>query len=210
MTEPDEPSPRWIFGYGSLIWRPDFEFAQRRVGFVNDLTRRFWQASIDHRGIPARPGRVVTLIREAGARCFGAAYRLRDQDRADVLARLDHRERGGFVRERVSVHFTEIDGDAPDCVEALVYIAAEDNPNYVGPAPMDEIVGQIRGSHGPSGSNVEYLVELADALRAMEAEDDHVFALAEMLEGSAGGSGPLAADIDGGARPGGRRGRERR
>ncbi|MCS5636549.1 MAG: gamma-glutamylcyclotransferase, partial [Myxococcota bacterium] len=144
--------------------------------------RRFWQASTDHRGIPAQPGRVVTLIREAGARCFGAAYRLQDQDREDVLVRLDHRERGGFVRERVPVHFIEAGGGAAESVEALVYIATETNPNYLGPAPMGEIARQIRGSQGPSGSNVEYLEKLADALRAMGAEDDHVFALAQMLD----------------------------
>lgn len=182
MTGPPEPPSTWIFGYGSLIWRPDFEFAERRGGFVCDLSRRFWQASTDHRGIPAQPGRVVTLIREAGARCFGATYRLRDQDREDVLARLDHRERGGFVRERVPVHFIEAGGGAAESVEALVYIATETNPNYLGPAPMGEIARQIRGSQGPSGSNVEYLEKLADALRAMGAEDDHVFALAQMLD----------------------------
>jgi cation transport regulator ChaC len=184
MTGLPESSPTWIFGYGSLMWRPDFEFAERREGFVCDLSRRFWQASTDHRGIPAQPGRVVTLIREAGARCFGAAYRLRDQDREGVLARLDHRERGGFVRERVPVHFADTGGGARESVQALVYIATEINPNYLGPAPMGEIARQIRGSRGPSGSNAEYLAKLAAALRAMGAEDDHVFALAQMLEAS--------------------------
>jgi len=123
----------------------------------------------------------VTLVREAGSRCFGAAYRLREDDREEELARLDHRERGGFVRERVFVHFGVAGGDAGEGVEALVYIASEENPNYLGPAPMDEIARQIQGSEGPSGPNTEYLMELADALRAMGADDPHVFALAERV-----------------------------
>ena len=187
MAGPGETAQtEWIFGYGSLVWRPDFEFAERRTGFVLDRARRFWQASTDHRGTPARPGRVVTLIPRPGCRCFGAAYRLHAGDRTSVLAGLDHRERGGFIREKLPVYFPGSESGEEAATEALVYVATPSNPNYLGPAPLAEIAAQIRDSHGPSGPNVEYVARLADALRAMGAEDDHVFGLEALLASSSG------------------------
>jgi cation transport regulator ChaC len=184
MTAKDvSPGPIWIFGYGSLIWRPDFEFAERRTGFVRDWVRRFWQASTDHRGVPSQPGRVVTLVREPGARCFGTAYRLCEEDQEAVLERLDHRERGGFIRERLPVHLGGASVSASHSISALVYVATESNPNYLGPAPLEAIARQVLASQGPSGPNLEYVLELADALRSMGAEDDHVFALEALLSG---------------------------
>ena len=134
MAGPGETAQaEWIFGYGSLVWRPDFEFAERRTGFVLDRARRFWQASTDHRGTPARPGRVVTLIPRPGCRCFGAAYRLHAGNRTSVLAGLDHRERGGFIREKLPVYFPGSESGEEAATEALVYVATPSNPNYLGP-----------------------------------------------------------------------------
>ena len=85
-------------------------------------------------------------------------------------------------RKDITVGFR--DPDLP-AVQALVYIATERNPNYLGPAVDAEIAAQIRNAHGPSGSNSEYALELAAALRNIEAEDDHVFAIADLLVASA-------------------------
>ena len=167
----------WVFGYGSLIWRPTFAFSERREGYVDGWARRFWQGSTDHRGVPGAPGRVVTLVMEAAARCWGAAYRIDDAQREEVLAHLDHREKGGYARHQVAVHFSE---DEAPCT-ALVYVATEDNPEYLGPASLESIAAQVRASRGPSGANAEYVLRLAESLRAMNAHDGHVFDLAALL-----------------------------
>lgn len=167
----------WVFGYGSLIWRPTFPFDERVVGWIDGWARRFWQGSTDHRGVPGAPGRVVTLVRARGVRCAGVAYRLPPEQRGEILASLDHREKGGYERHVVDVH---VEARAAP-LEALVYIATESNPEYLGPAAPAAIAAQVRGANGPSGSNAEYVLRLADALRAIDASDDHVDALAEAL-----------------------------
>ena len=166
----------WVFGYGSLVWRPAFAFAERRTAWIGGFARRFWQGSTDHRGVPGSPGRVVTLVPEASARCFGVAYRVAESDTECVLTSLDHRERGGYERHPLDLHF-----DDSTRTTGLVYIATPANPNYLGPAPLDAIAAQIARARGPSGSNAEYVHELARSLREMPAEDEHVFALDELL-----------------------------
>jgi len=166
----------WIFGYGSLLWRPAFPFAERRGAWITGFERRFWQGSTDHRGLPGAPGRVVTLHHAAGARCGGAAYRIGDLDRDDVLANLDHRERGGYERLDVALSFS--DGSVGT---GLVYIATPANPNYLGPAPLDAIAAQVSRSRGPSGANAEYVLRLADSLRDLGFADEHVFELERLV-----------------------------
>jgi len=106
----------WIFGYGSLVWRPAFSHLRRRPAFIEGYARRFWQGSTDHRGVPGRPGRVVTLLpdtheslsKESGfqpARCWGTAYEVPVEDPDGVLAGLDHRERGGYERLELELFF---------------------------------------------------------------------------------------------------------
>jgi cation transport protein ChaC len=168
----------WIFGYGSLIWRPAFSHLERRPGFIRGWARRFWQGSTDHRGVPSAPGRVVTLIRAPRDRCWGVAYCVAARERDGVLEMLDHRERGGFDRIQVEVEFRD-PGDR--AVPALVYLATDRNPNYLGPATDSEIVDQIRRARGPSGPNTEYALRLAQALRDIDTTDDHVFAIADRL-----------------------------
>ncbi|MGI9329521.1 MAG: gamma-glutamylcyclotransferase [Gammaproteobacteria bacterium] len=163
--------PVWVFGYGSLIWRPDFPYLETRPGHVTGWARRFWQGSHDHRGVPAEPGRVVTLIEAAGERCVGRAYLVEPT----VFEHLDHREKNGYEQRRVEIIFD--DGPA----HGLVYIGAPGNFAYLGDAPVADIVAQIHLSQGPSGTNADYLLQLAEALRQLDADDPHVFELEHQL-----------------------------
>lgn len=156
----------WLFGYGSLIFKVDFPYLEARQATIRDWVRRFWQGSHDHRGTPTDPGRVVTLVPEQGAVCTGIAYRVLP----DVLQQLDIREKNGYLRLE-----TRLDFEGGEYAEGLVYIALEDNPAFLGPAPEEDIARHIQRSHGPSGPNIDYLLNLADSLRRMSVDDPHVF-----------------------------------
>ncbi len=172
---------RWIFGYGSLVWRPAFDHVEQAPGFLRGFARRLWQGSPDHRGVPNAPGRVVTLVPEADAVCWGMGYRVEPGAWEEVLRALDERESGGFERLCLELDFGTA-GRPP--VRALVYVAPSGNPNFLGPAALDEMASQILRARGKSGSNAEYVLRLASALRELDAEDEHVFAVASRLAGA--------------------------
>ena len=159
----------WIFGYGSLIWRPAFAFDLRRKALLRGWQRRFWQASTDHRGVPAAPGRVVTLMTDPQARCWGVAYRADRETWPAILAELDHREQNGYARVSVEIEFE--DGAR---TSALTYIAGADNPSFIGPASVIEMAHQIMRARGPSGSNREYLDRLVEQLALLDVHDQEV------------------------------------
>lgn len=172
MTRFDQHEHVWLFGYGSLIYKADFAYIERRPASIRGWVRRFWQGSHDHRGTPQAPGRVVTLMAEPDAVCVGMAYRVTP----DTFGHLDTREKNGYLRLPVQL---SLEDGSP--AEGLVYIATPENAAFLGPASEREIARHIAGATGPSGSNRDYLAGLADALRAMGADDPHVFGIEHAL-----------------------------
>ncbi|KAH6854433.1 ChaC-like protein-domain-containing protein [Chaetomium sp. MPI-CAGE-AT-0009] len=120
----------WLFGYGSLIWKPPPHFDRRIPGWVTGYVRRFWQASQDHRGTPEAPGRVVTLISRsyweqltdhhdsAPDKVWGVAYRITPDRVAEVKEYLDIREINGYT-----IHYTPFH-PAPASASAAAAAAA--------------------------------------------------------------------------------------
>jgi cation transport regulator ChaC len=164
----------WIFGYGSLIWKVDFPFIERRPVFIRNFVRRFWQLSTDHRGTPEMPGLVATLvpIREwqenyahldphQASDVWGMAYKIADESIEDVKRHLDYREKDGYSTIHTKIFhpdgpFSE-DGELQPLIEddVLVYLGTSQNPNFTGPKPLHELVEIISTRCGPSGTNRE-------------------------------------------------------
>jgi len=161
----------WIFGYGSLIWRPGFAFEERCAAVAAGFERRLDQGSPDHRGTPERLGRVATLVAAPGARTGGVAYRIAEEQAATILEALDVREQGGYQRLELTVTLT---APVPSEVRAVTWVASPDNPFHLGPAPVAAMAAQIGAAVGPSGANREYALALDEALRALGFDDPHV------------------------------------
>ncbi|KAI3422112.1 hypothetical protein GPALN_012645 [Globodera pallida] len=171
----------YIFGYGSLLWNPNFPYDEAIRGVVVGYVRRFWQLSPDHRGTPDNPGRVVSLVPDIDGSCWGIAYKINEKAVENTLKYLDHREKAGYRLKRVK--FYPDDGSEP--FELSVYISEADRRNiyHSGPTSMDDIVKQIIRSRGLSGSNLEYALRLADCQRRMAPNfwDEHLFEIEAKL-----------------------------
>lgn len=166
----------WLFGYGSLIWKPDFKFLQRQRATLQGWQRKFWQGSHDHRGTVSKPGRVVTLLPAPECECVGMAFEIEHSAAQEIFKKLDYREKNGY--EKVTANISLLD---KQIVEATTYLANEENVAFLGDNDIKSIAAQISQASGPSGSNTEYVLKLADALRELNADDKHVFAIEKEL-----------------------------
>ncbi|KAJ4817988.1 Gamma-glutamylcyclotransferase [Rhynchospora pubera] len=173
----------WIFGYGSLIWRPGFAYEDKLVGFIKHYRRVFYQGSTDHRGTPSFPGRTVTLNSSPDDLCWGVAYKLKEDDKQTVLQDLEFREKQYDMKLYLDF-YTDLSASTPAVTDVMVYYASpnkELNPNYLGPAPLEDIARQIIQAEGPSGPNRDYLFLLEEALLKFGCEDPHVRDLANAV-----------------------------
>ncbi|KAJ6633325.1 putative glutathione-specific gamma-glutamylcyclotransferase 2, partial [Pseudolycoriella hygida] len=177
----------WVFGYGSLVWKVDFPIECSRTGYIKGYLRRFYQNSIDHRGTKERPGRVVTLVPsdDMESKVFGMAYKIPGDKTKQVLKHLDFREKNGY--ERHYVQFFPLDsnemGDLP-ANEIVIYVATNENESFAGSTgDLTCIVDQIFSAVGPSGSNREYVYQLAEAMRHHfpDQNDEHLFEIESLL-----------------------------
>ena len=156
-AKPNDPSLRdfWIFGYGSLMWRPDFPFAEKSRARLEGYHRAFCISSTHHRGNAARPGLVLGLDR--GGVCDGVVYRVASGDAGGVLAYLRERELISGVYREAQVRVMLQDG-SHRVVTALAYIVERCHPSYTGRQPLKVQAHQIRGACGVSGNNLDYLL----------------------------------------------------
>ncbi|MCP9264485.1 Glutathione-specific gamma-glutamylcyclotransferase [Dirofilaria immitis] len=187
----------WIFGYGSLLWYTDFPYRNVIPGIVRGYSRRFWQLSPDHRGTTSsvgsfsrHPGRTVTLVADENGSCWGLAYEVAEEQASDTIKYLDVREKAGYL---MSLLFNELiflrlkrkemmfypDNGSP-LFPINVYLAAEEqNPYFTGPTDERSIVHTVLKARGPSGTNIEYVLRLAECIHRMapHINDEHLFSI---------------------------------
>ncbi len=172
---------RWVFGYGSLMWRPGFDYAERAAATLHGRRRAFCIYSVHHRGTYERPGLVLGLA--PGGAVRGAAYRVAEADWPDVYAYLLEREQPTetYVEARRAVRLA--DGRR---VEALVFLSDTRHAQWAGALSLEHQADLIAGARGLSGPNEEYLRDLVAHLREAGVADramDHLLALVEAKSG---------------------------
>lgn len=170
----------WVFGYGSLIWRPGFVFVERRLARLSGWRRSFCMTSIHYRGTPEAPGLVLALDRAPGAVCEGLAFRVEAADADGVLAYLRERELISSAYEETRLPVTLDDGAE---VEALAYVVDPHHPQYAGGLSLDEQAVVIRRAEGSTGSNLDYLLYTLEGLAALGIHDADLARIGEMVEG---------------------------
>ena len=190
ISEFENLSEIWVFGYGSLVWLPKFEYTEKITGYITGYDRRFYQGNSTHRGVPGKPGRVATLLRSESptARTYGAAYRLVGRDQ--IHAAMDHlnmREStlGGYILkvDQFTTH-SSASTQKTSTIPVVFYVATAENDQFTGHESLEVLALIIATSVGPSGPNRDYLFNLAkwqkEALPFVE--DDHLYRLEKMTQ----------------------------
>jgi len=157
----------WVFGYGSLIWRPGFQYEERCRALLRGLHRSLCVRSWVHRGTREQPGLVLGL--DIGGSCKGVAMRVADHERPRVHQYLREREMvtAVYVEDWRSIELS--DGRR---VRALVYRVDRSHPQYAAGLSYQEQAKIVRRAQGKSGVNTDYVRSTVEAMRR-EAIRDH-------------------------------------
>jgi cation transport protein ChaC len=173
---PDLRGDMWVFGYGSLIWRPGFDFSARRRAVVTGWRRRLCIYSHHYRGTPDRPGLVLGL--DEGGECAGVAYRVDAGLRDETIKYLRDRELVTNVYIEQQVRATLESGES---VTALAYVADREHGQYAAPMERERLLAMVRQGVGRSGDNAEYVLNTRDHLHELGIPDPELDWLAEQL-----------------------------
>lgn len=179
LSEPDPSSgDLWVFGYGSLMWRPGFEFVEQVPARLIGEHRALCVYSFDHRGTPEKPGLVLGLDR--GGACRGIAFRVAAARRGEVVDYLRGREQTTHVYREVT-RSVWLENDARERVAALAYVVDRGHVQYAGRLSLQEQLRYVRQGHGRSGNNRDYVLETVRSIEAQGFRDSQLHQLALML-----------------------------
>jgi len=161
--------PLWVFGYGSLVWNPGFDYEDRMIASLPGYARTFGMRSIHHRGTVEQPGLVLALDAHDGAECHGVGFRMHPDARDRVMT---------YLRERELVSSAYLEEVHPirlatgECVDAVTYVVDRHHTQYCGGLALEEQARIIARAVGGRGPNTEYLCNTAAHLTELGLEDE--------------------------------------
>ena len=177
-------SDLWVFGYGSLMWRPGFDYEEAFVAELAGYHRALCVYSYVYRGTREKPGLVLGL--DDGGTSMGVAFRIKDSERDAVLQYLRDREQVTAVYleriGRVRLLDSEAQGGKSRIVDAVTYVADQAHEQYAGKLPMDEQVRIVLEGEGIAGPNIDYVVNTVAHLKEIDIDDPDLFMLAHRLK----------------------------
>ena len=158
----------WVFGYGSLIWHPEFIYSQKHIATLDGYARSFCMRSIHHRGSEEKPGLVLALDEHTGADCKGVAFFIEAEHAKQAITDLRERELVSSAYLEVILPITL---DTGETVEAVSYIINRDHVQYCGGMPLEEQAQIISYAVGGRGPNTEYLYNTCACLDELGLDD---------------------------------------
>jgi len=174
------PAPDWVFGYGSLIWDPGFEYAESQLGLVHGYHRTFCIRSTRYRGTPEQPGVVLGLDR--GGSCIGMAFRLAADTRRRAVAALFDREMTGGVYVARLLAVVLPDGRR---VRALAFVENRISSSFER-LHDDEIVRRLSSCCGQRGRNRDYAIRTWHTLAEHGVHCPHLARIGRRLQTACG------------------------
>ena len=184
-TEKHDGGDLWVFGYGSLMWRPGFDFVERVPARLIGLHRALCVYSFVHRGTPEQPGLVLGLDR--GGMCRGIAFRVAAAAREKTVAYLRAREQVTTVYLE-TMRRIELEEKARRQVRALCFVVDRSHVQYAGRLTLAECLHHVRQGHGRSGPNRDYVLDAVQSLEALGYRETELHLLAEQLSHQGSGS----------------------
>ena len=172
----EESGDGWVFGYGSLMWRPGFAFREVLPAILSGYHRSFCVYSHHYRGTPDEPGLVLGLA--PGGSCHGLAFRVAAADRLAVKAYLDERELVTYAYVPADLPVRTPHGD----VLAYTFVADPAHPQFAGELDLEEAAQIIIRARGRAGLNRDYLIETVRRLEKEGFPDDRLRALLRRVE----------------------------
>jgi len=173
---------RWVFGYGSLMWRPGFPFIERRTAVLHGRRRAFCIYSVHHRGTYERPGLVLGLA--PGGAVRGVAYRVAGAEWPEVYAYLREREQPTetYFEAWSDLKIDGVQSENGGKVKSLVFLSDMKHGQWAGALTLDQQAELIAGARGLSGRNIDYLRDLVMHLREDGVRDHAMESLLKMVE----------------------------